>query len=265
MSPIPVSTAHSRHNMKPEWWSLLPWSHSQLPPPPTEARVVQTQFPQVQCVAVLGFLACWAPLSLGCGEKSSSLFQEFSGKEFLGRLPKSYTVFLESSCCICEELTMWDHWQEPFFEDWAGDVGRQWLWGTTPPPLPQPKTKSTIQTVLGGGQDQDPTIVLMVSICTLWTGGLSFCPFQYWKQWSEEERSSAGDRVFLPWFCHNRILWKPSWVPLPSCSVGPRPLPSSLSWCPWKLEWTKPLKTPPSDSFISCHRRLRLGEGAMLA
>lgn len=57
------------------------------------AWVVQTQFSQVPCVAILGFLACSSESRVW--RKSSSLFQEFSGKEFLGRLPKSYTVFLE--------------------------------------------------------------------------------------------------------------------------------------------------------------------------
>lgn len=54
------------------------------------------QFSQVQHTAVLVFLAYMSWVY----RKPGSLLQKFSRKEFLGRLPKSCTVFLESSCGI---------------------------------------------------------------------------------------------------------------------------------------------------------------------
>lgn len=72
------------------------------------------RFSHMQRTAVLVFLAykSWVY------RKSGSLLQKFSRKEFLGRLPKSCTVFLESSHGIWEALTPWDGWQTPLFEDW---------------------------------------------------------------------------------------------------------------------------------------------------
>lgn len=94
----------TQYAIKLELQSLLPCSHSHsqnsfLTPPRSLgwAEIISSG-------AVCGF--SWLSGLLGSSEswvwrKSSSLFQEFSEKEFLGRMPKSYTMFLESSCCIC--------------------------------------------------------------------------------------------------------------------------------------------------------------------
>lgn len=67
------------------------------PPPPGKPGWCRRHF--IRC-------SSWLSGQLGSSEpwvwrKSGSLFQEFGVEEFLGRLPKSYTVFLESSCCFC--------------------------------------------------------------------------------------------------------------------------------------------------------------------
>ena len=82
--------------------ALLPWvtlarSLQSLPSTPRQARLRRRPF--IRC-------GSWLSGQLGSSEpwvwrKLGSFFQEFGAEEFLGRLPKSYTVFLESSCCFC--------------------------------------------------------------------------------------------------------------------------------------------------------------------
>lgn len=104
--PMPISTVLFQHIIKPERLSLgyLVTFGKSLQNGCFLSHVRLGCADTISSGAVCG--CSWLSGLLGSSEsrvwrKPRRLFQEFSGKEFLGRLPKSYTVFLESSCCIC--------------------------------------------------------------------------------------------------------------------------------------------------------------------